>query len=80
MLYLMLLYDCLMLYLYIISYRTFRFEQWGRYVMMWHDGRFMRHTRFRYWLLGTMLRVMSPGVQQTFSALARRARTTRWSR
>ena len=60
--------------------RTFRFEQWGRYAMMWHDGRFMRHTRYRYWLLGTMLRVMIPGVQQTFSALARRARTTRSSR
>ena len=61
--------------------RTFRFEQWGRYAMMWHDGRFMRHTRFRYWLLDTMLRVMIPGVQQTFfSTLARRARTTRSSR
>ena len=34
--------------------------------MMWHDGRFMRHTRFRYWLLDTMLRVMVPGVQRVF--------------
>ena len=34
--------------------------------MLWFDGRFMRHTRFRYWLLDTMLRVMSPGVQRTF--------------
>ena len=59
--------------------RTLRFEEWGRYVMLWHDGRFMRHTRFRYWLLDTMLRVMVPGVQRTFSALARRARTTRSS-
>ena len=42
--------------------RTFRFEEWGRYVMLWHDGRFLRHTRFRYWLLDTMLRVMVPGV------------------
>ena len=48
--------------------------------MVWHDGRFMRHTRFRYWLLDTMLRVMIPGVQQTLSELARRARTTRSSR
>ena len=34
--------------------------------MMWHDGRFMRHTRFRYWLLDTMLRVMVPSVQRVF--------------
>ena len=34
--------------------------------MLWHDGRFMRHIRFRYWLLDTMLRVMAPGVQTTF--------------
>ena len=27
------------------------FAKWGRYVLLWHDGRFMRHTRFRYWLL-----------------------------
>ena len=46
--------------------RTLRFEEWGRYVMLWHDGRFMRHTRFRYWLLDTMLRVIVPGVQRTF--------------
>ena len=46
--------------------RTPRFEEWGRYVMLWFDGRFMAHTRFRYWLLDTMLRVMVPGVQRTF--------------
>ena len=46
--------------------RTLRFEEWGRYIMLWHDGRFMKHTRFRYWLLDTMLRVMIPGVQRTF--------------
>ena len=46
--------------------RTLRFEEWGRYLMMWHDGRFMRHTRFRYWSLDTMLRVMVPGVQRVF--------------
>ena len=34
--------------------------------MLWFDGRFMKHTRFRYWLLDTMLRVMIPGVQRTF--------------
>ena len=34
--------------------------------MMRHDWRFMRHTRFRYWLLGTMLRVMVPSVQRVF--------------
>ena len=34
--------------------------------MTWHDGRFMRHTRFRYWLLDTSLRVMTPGMQRTF--------------
>ena len=42
-----------------------RQEEWGRYVMLWFDGRFMKHTRFRYWLLDTMLRVMVPGVQRT---------------
>ena len=45
---------------------TFRFEEWGRYVMLWHDGRFLRHTRFRYWLLDTMLRLLVPVVQRTF--------------
>ena len=34
--------------------------------MLWFDGRFMRHTRFRYWLLDTSLRVIVPGVQRTF--------------
>ena len=60
--------------------RAFRFEEWGRCVMLWHDGRVMRHTRFRYWLLDTMLWVMAPGVQGTFSARARRARTTHSNR
>ena len=46
--------------------RDLKFEDWGRYVMTWHDGRFMRHTRFRYWLLDTSLRVMTPGMQRTF--------------
>ena len=27
--------------------RTLRFEEWGRYLMLWHDGRLMQHTRFR---------------------------------
>ena len=26
----------------------------------------MRHTRFRYWLLDTVLRTMTPGMQRTF--------------
>ena len=38
----------------------FSFEEWGRVVMTWHDGRFMRHTMFRYWLLDTSLRLMTP--------------------
>ena len=42
------------------------FSAWGKYVMMWHDGRFMRHTRFRYWLLDTMLRSMTPSMQRVF--------------
>ena len=46
--------------------RTLRFEEWGRYVMLWRDGHCLRRTRFRYWLSGTMLRVMVPGVQRTF--------------
>ena len=44
----------------------FQFEEWGRFVMSWHDGRFMRHTRFRYWLLDTSLRLMTPRMQRTF--------------
>jgi hypothetical protein len=46
--------------------KLLKFEEWGRYVMMWHDGRFARHTRFRYWLLDTSLRLMTPGMQRTF--------------
>ena len=42
------------------------FEEWGRFVMMWHDGRFSRHSRFRYWLLDTTLRLMTPGMKRTF--------------
>ena len=42
------------------------FQEWGRFVLLWHDGRFMRHTRFRYWLLDTVLRTMTPGMQRTF--------------
>jgi len=34
--------------------------------MLWHDGHFMQHTRFRYWLLDTMLRVILSGVQRVF--------------
>ena len=42
--------------------KALKFEEWGRMLMMWHDGRFMRHTRFRYWLLDTSLRLMTPGM------------------
>ena len=42
------------------------FEEWGRFVMMWHDGRSMRHSRFRYWLLDTTLRMMTPTMKRTF--------------
>ena len=42
------------------------FEEWGRFVMMWHDGRFMRHSRFRYWLLDTSLRMITPTMKRTF--------------
>ena len=34
--------------------------------MLWPDGRFMRHTRFRRRLLDTILRVVVPGAQRTF--------------
>ena len=43
-----------------------KFEEWGRFVLLWHDGRFMRHPRFRYWLLDTVLRTMTPDMQRTF--------------
>ena len=42
------------------------FEEWGRFVMMWHDRRFMTHTRFRYWLLDTSLRMLTPTMKRTF--------------
>ena len=46
--------------------KLLKFEEWGRFVLLWHDGRFMRHPRFRYWLLDTVLRTMTPGIQRTF--------------
>ena len=42
------------------------FADWGRFVMLWHDGRFMRHTRFRYWFLDTWLRALSPSQRNVF--------------
>ena len=42
------------------------FADWGRLVMLWHDGRFMRHTRFRYWFLDTWLRALSPTQRNVF--------------
>ena len=48
------------------SHRLLSFTEWGRFVMMWHDGRFARHSRFRYWLLDTSLRTMAPTLQHVF--------------
>ena len=42
------------------------FDAWGRYVLQWHDGRFMRHTRFRYWFLDTWLHMKTPGLHGLF--------------
>ena len=47
-------------------HKLLSFEEWGRFVMMWHDGRFMRHSRIRYWLLDTSLRMMTPTMKRTF--------------
>ena len=47
-------------------YRLLTFAQWGGFVMTWHDGRFARHSRFRYWLVDTSLRAMAPSLQHTF--------------
>ena len=49
------------------------FGAWGRYVLQWHDCRFMRHTRFRYWYLDTWLRMKTPGVQNVFVRMHRDA-------
>ena len=46
--------------------RLLSFTEWGRFVMTWHDGRFMRHSRFRYWLLDTSLRSLAPSLQHVF--------------
>ena len=35
-------------------------------MLLWHDGRFMRHTRFRYWLLDTILRLQTPTLKTIF--------------
>ena len=44
----------------------YKFADWGKHVMQWHDGRAMRHTRFRYWLLNTVLRLKTPGTRSVF--------------
>ena len=44
----------------------YKFADWGRHVMQWHDGRAMRHTRFRYWLLNTILRLKTPRTRNVF--------------
>ena len=50
------------------------FGAWGRYVLQWHDGRFMRHSRFRYWFLDTWLRMKTPGAQNVFLRMHKEAR------
>ena len=46
--------------------RLLSFSEWGRFVINWHDGRFARHSRFRYWLLDTSLRSMAPTLKYVF--------------
>ena len=41
-------------------------SSWLGQVMQWHDGRFMRHTRFRYWALNTWLRMETPKCREVF--------------
>ncbi len=43
------------------------FGAWGRYAMLWHDGSFMRHTRFRCWFLDTW----RPGARKVFLRIYR---------
>ena len=42
------------------------FEQWGRYLLLWHDKRFAEHPRFRYWFLDTALRMKTPVCKDVF--------------
>lgn len=42
------------------------FEQWGRYMLLWHDKRFSEHPRFRYWFLDTCLRMKTPVCKDVF--------------
>jgi hypothetical protein len=42
------------------------FASWGKYVMQYHDQRFMRHNRFRYFFLNTWLRMKTPGIRSVF--------------
>jgi len=46
--------------------KKWSFGDWGRYVLVWHDQRFMRHPRFRYWFLNTWLRMKTPGARNVF--------------
>ncbi len=42
------------------------FGSWGKHVLQYHDQRFMRHPRFRYFFLNTWLRMKTPGVRSVF--------------
>jgi hypothetical protein len=44
----------------------FDFATWGKHVLQYHDQRFMRHTRFRYFFLNTWLRMKTPGIRNVF--------------
>jgi hypothetical protein len=44
----------------------FDFATWGKHVLQYHDQRFMRHNRFRYFFLNTWLRMKTPGVRSVF--------------
>ena len=54
------------------------FGMWGRFVMQWHDGRALRHTRFRFWFLNTWLRMKTPGRAKFSCGCTRTRRTFHW--
>jgi len=48
------------------AHGKFDFGTWGKHVLQYHDQRFMRHLRFRYFFLNTWLRMKTPGVRSVF--------------
>ena len=44
----------------------FDFATWGKHVLQYHDQRFMRHTRFRYFFMNTWLRIKSLVSEMSF--------------